>query len=256
MHRCEICGYFTAAAVCPVCASADPGRTPQRAVRFPTPPPGFTRGPIPRRPPTSVAGGSFNPPRPPTVPPMAAGGPQQPSPTDRFEFDARVTTTPEVLQSRSSIDGFVSVAAWVLLVLVVVTTQAFWGPFLLLVFVVGFLVWGMSKLRLGVLLSFGLLAAGRRRPRQPRERDPLLVFHVSDGTSTRDVRLHGHDTGLQLGNRVSVLALPRNGIVHPLRVRNLDTGVTMWRGGLARLVALSAVNVYFVAILAERWLSR
>lgn len=93
----------------------------------------------------------------------------------------------------------------------------------------------------GLLSIVSLVRMGGRRscPLPP----PSLSFRCQLGGQPREVRIFGHDSGIELGDlQVRVHGVPWDGRLRALRVVNLDSGAVLRRRGLVGLAVFALVD--------------
>lgn len=114
---------------------------------------------------------------------------------------------------------------------------------LLVVLAIPFL-FGMGRLATGAM-AFGV-GMGARAGRSGGARVEL-TFRVRSGGRDRQVRLRGHQGGVQLGDEVQLRGFDTSTGYVAVQVRNLTTGIVLWRPGVrAGLAAIATVPVLWV----------
>ena len=259
MNHCQHCGRVTAARTCPVCAPEVP-QAPWRASSGVSD--GTRSWPDQRR--TSAA----RPPAPsaslssapiPAVWTPASSGTRLPTAEGVVaSVDGMVLSQPSISATRTGPDRVARAVAVPLLVIAVVTSPGFLGALILWLIIAAVVVWLVEWLRLGRLLGiFGLLSllrprGARRGPWVP----PTMAFRYQVDGRPREVRLVGHDTGIELGERVRVRGLPSRGTIHAVQVVNESTGATMRRHGLVRLILLVLLDASLALVIAGHLVAR
>lgn len=249
MNHCLHCGRVSAARLCPVCS---PSGSSPRPTTGPARPTARTTRPM-------IASGSL--PATPSAPPApsapAAPAPRHrwptatgttPLPTNAFPAtngEGRVLTAPQVSMSTARPDHALCGLAVPLLVIAIATSPGFIEAVVFWLIIVAIFVWLVERLGLGRM--FGLLSivslvrmGGRRSA--PLPPPPSLSFRCQLGGQPREVRIFGHDSGIELGDRVRVHGVPWDGRLRALRVVNLDSGAVLRRRGLVGLAVFALVD--------------
>lgn len=246
MNHCLHCGRVSAARLCPVCSpsgssprpTTGPARTTARATR------------------SMIASGSLlatpSAPPAPSAPatrhrwPTATG--TTPLPTNALPAtngEGRVLTAPQVSMSSARPDHALRCLAVPLLVIAIVTSPGFIEAVLFWLIIVAIFVWLVERLGLGrmfgLLSIFSLVRLGGRRS-APLPPPPSLSFRCQLGGRPREARIFGHDSGIELGDRVRVHGVAWDGRLRALRVVNLDSGAVLRRRGLVGLVLFALVD--------------
>lgn len=169
----------------------------------------------------------------------------------------RVQSTPAVTSSRPGIDGALKTAILVLGMLLLLASIAaapmLFGALLVLALpfiVILFLVFGLLG-RFGLTAGmWGFLAGFAGRGRNNRWQPPTLTFRCDFPSGTREVRLRGFDSGVQLGDHVRVNGAIVRGAVEAARVENVQTGYVMRRHGLitTTLLAVTAAGLALMTL--------
>ena len=81
-----------------------------------------------------------------------------------------------------------------------------------------------------------------------RSERPALVFRESSVAGLVNVRMGGHDAGLQLHDQVEVSGFSVNGTVHAWRIRNLTTHAVLYDRGLCSLSLMLALDSALIAL--------
>lgn len=180
--------------------------------------------------------GGLQPARP--LPPPAPALPTAPTST------GPVISRPTVAAGGPEPEALLRPLALVLGLLVVLRTPALLGMLVLPLLLLVAAGWLLG--RVGLL---GLLALRPRRAPRARPVAQDLAFRWDDGSGPTEVRLRGHDTGVALGDHVSVHGLRRNGVLHATSVENHTTRVVLRRQGLVGLVLLALLDVWLLLAL-------
>lgn len=143
----------------------------------------------------------------------------------------------------------------VTLLLVVITLLSTPGVVALLVLLmvpVVALLWLAGRFGLRGVIPFWLLRRPRRAPLSDRG-EPVMVFRVDDGRRVQEIRLRGHQSGVQLGDYVKSEGIDLGGTLHAAKVTNQTTGVVLRRPGTMLMLVLVVIDILLVVTLAGRW---
>lgn len=168
------------------------------------------------------------------------------------DINAVVSSHPNITQQPQVASTLMRLTAKILFVLVLMTSTALMSMLVWLLILV--LAFGWLLGRLG-LLSLLFLFSGRGRNARVEREIPTLILRADSHGKQYSIRLTGHDSGIELGDAITINGWSLAGTTHASRVLNHTTGVRFRRKGLGAVWAWGLINAYLVFLLVTQVVS-